>query len=507
MLEQLKKVLLEEWDRYRLEYKESIGTSLRKLLGFAEKDEENTQSLLNEFMLYGKAGEKRYRKGSPIVDIRESILFGTLLKPNQIKKAKSLKDLGLTFAKAIEILLEKGVKVVLSKKDLANLQNAEEYTSPSDPVLENKYRYINTKFGLILVTKTNDAPRNSNIYSPRLFSVKQIIEILTREEKFKIKFESSQDIVPFTLNSESNSQKNKKYAVLIPFFRIKDDPYFLGGRPDYVYFQKYALIPQHYYVSTDICGFILCPEAEMEHLQDLNEGVLVIGYKGDSVDGYATAFLTMLGYKPKEISKDGWLIENDLDKADYYETEAVLSDDEYLFHEYEGSYEQKLDDLLGAHRFTMGIAKAFKDYFDNFEEYDVHGFLCRLFKGENIVKKTVGNNEETTNLKDFLKSMDCLFSEYHLLEENWLFRSYEIVMNTKDENSLTILKSKLAEKLDIDISLEEITSLAITNDEKIQELINISQIDPRIIILLNQIAHQAYAKRKFKQKVRTKHVR
>ena len=98
----------------------------------------------------------------------------------------------------------------------------------------------------------------------------------------------------FTANNEVNTDHGYlncddcKYAVLIPFVDIpkdnikgeESDMYTVNGGP-----------------TLTGNSYILCPKGKKEEVEKSNPGVQIIEYEGESVRGYAGAFLSTLGYR------------------------------------------------------------------------------------------------------------------------------------------------------------------------------------------------------------------
>jgi len=205
---------------------------------------------------------------------------------NKIKDAKSIDELGLTFEEAMNFLKGKGIPLVLDQND-----SIKENTSSLD-----------SKEDLVLVHKTDYEPNGDTIKTSANAGAMVHDQIEMDGNTINIEYESPRQTVHFSVNGEVGSHKYgdwkvKKYAVIIPF---SDVPNIVNFRCE----DTFA------YGNVDIKkGFLLCPENEIDKMKMQNPNMSVIGYKGDNVTGFANVLLSQLGYKYREVAKDGWAVE------------------------------------------------------------------------------------------------------------------------------------------------------------------------------------------------------
>lgn len=117
---------------------------------------------------------------------------------------------------------------------------------------------------------------------------------------YKLEYKSGRDTLHLSANAEVAKHKmgdwnNKKYAILIPG---KDMPteQLVGGKPADLIFRGNISIPQN--------SYILCPENEIEQMKKQGTNAKIMGYRGESVTGYADLLLQALGYKKEKFLGD-----------------------------------------------------------------------------------------------------------------------------------------------------------------------------------------------------------
>ena len=234
-------------------------------------------------------------------EVKEILLKqGNEQNSSNIISAKNLKDLGITFVEALDLLRKNNIPIVLNEEDKIITENKGDFEK------EDAY---------ILVHKTNYSPTDNEIKTQRNSKATINVEMKNNEGiSFSFSYKTSRDTVHFCLNGEVTSHyngnwDNTKYSVLIPLSDVAQKENICSFRAEDTFFKGNVDI-------TD--GFILCPKEEIIEIQKNNPNSLVIGYEGDSAKGYADALLSMMGYQYKENDCiDGWI--NDPNGVEYYQ--------------------------------------------------------------------------------------------------------------------------------------------------------------------------------------------
>ena len=144
-------------------------------------------------------------------------------KIRKIEEAKNIRDLGITMQKAIEILKQNGMPIVLTEEDKRIFQNFSETIKGTED--------------LVLVHKTDFAPTEAKIATASetggITLSDATITINGQEEK--IKYKQNRTVVNFAVNHEVKSHgmgnwDKKKYVVIIPWDSIPEEK-IVGGVP------------------------------------------------------------------------------------------------------------------------------------------------------------------------------------------------------------------------------------------------------------------------------------
>ena len=258
----------------------------------------------------------------------------------KIKEADNVKELGYSFDRIQELFKKKNVPIVFDE---------------TDKIIINESNFDKLE-DLVLVHKTNYAPTNNEIKTVSNSNVQCKEQINICGNQIEINYNLVRDTVHFAVNGEVGSHfygswDEMKYAVIIPFTEVLNIVNFSTG-------DTYTK------GNVDISnGYLLCPEEEIDQIRKNNSNLIVIGYKGRSVDGIADAFITMLGYKKEKVSTHGW--ENkDSDKAVY----TVLDKTNIKFGDHSSSIERKEEEIYtGINQFKAIIEQLLERKID----YDV----------------------------------------------------------------------------------------------------------------------------------------
>lgn len=204
-----------------------------------------------------------------------------------IESAKTMPDLGITPIEALQLLEKNGIQPVLTEADKELAVNPRNYTSKSS---------------LIGVHKTDYFPTSNMIKSSKDSNVEYSKEVEIDGTKYQYSYKSDRDTVHMALNDEVSSHifgswDNCKYAALIPLEDIPNEK--IGRAATQDTFTRGS-------IELSENSWILCPENETEKIKTFNPTVHTIGYKGESVKGYAKSFVTQLGYRGEKVGMWSW---------------------------------------------------------------------------------------------------------------------------------------------------------------------------------------------------------
>ena len=269
---------LEKWITKRRDYKRFKIQSKRFL---------KLQKLVSELKLEldeeGKRVEQELETSGINANLRE-----IKQKMSLIEDAKTLYEIGITPTDAIGLLESNGIQPVLSESDKCVFLHPRDYS---------------TKSSLIGVHKTKYAPTANMIKSAKDSNVEFKKSITINGVKYEYSYKSGRDTVHMAMNDEVSSHMygswdDCRYAVLIPFDDIPDCK--IGrAEPMDTFTQGSIELSEN--------AWILCPKNEVERLKVFNPKVHVLGYEGESVQGFSQPFLTQLGYRAEEVCADKWL--------------------------------------------------------------------------------------------------------------------------------------------------------------------------------------------------------
>ena len=104
----------------------------------------------------------------------------------------------------------------------------------------------------------------------------------------------------------------------------------------------------------------MCPESEVEEIQKNNPNTEVIGYKGNDVDGYADAFLSMIGYRYESVGKHSWVFSEEQAKQTRFRETNGLPIGWHA-----GSIEAHIENLLEKYNKIIGFINSLNECYDN----------------------------------------------------------------------------------------------------------------------------------------------
>ena len=347
------------------------------------------------------------------------------LQINLIKNASTLEDLGLNFQQAIQILEKNNIPLILGEDDKIITQREDEFK-----VLED----------FMLVHVTRFAPTESKIKSPKESgAIQSGFSIKFGESEYSYDIPYMRDTVHFTVNNEVNTGHGYldcddcRYAVLTPLADIPTDR--MKGEPADMYTMNGG-------ANLTSNSYILCPKGQTEELMKNNPGVNIIEYEGESVRGYATAFLSTLGYRQSDTESHSFRDEKDSLKfikimqkhgielaAHFTSKEAEI---EYAF----GSFEKE----IAIYRIIRenGLIQDESDMPKIMEQLREGGMIKR-FEGQ--VRRICEISSEEQKQYFLQRTMEEKLDLTSILEENGKWRSGDILE--------TAIKALLTEKAQV----------------------------------------------------------
>lgn len=325
MLEEIKKIKLEELTKEKMTYEEKKAIISKNLEGFRnnlwqlEGEQSFGITIRGNFSFFEKwitrrndykkfkAQSKRFAELPTLINNAKAELeaeqarveqeletsginkkFNEIEQSmNSIENSKTLSDLGITPTEAIELLENNGIQSVLSESDKSISVHPRNYTSKSS---------------LIGVHKTKYAPTANMIKSAKDSNVEYQKHITLNGTEYEYSYKSARDTIHLAMNDEVSSHlfgswDDCKYAILIPFVDIPNEK--IG---------RVATVDTFTRGSIELSenSWILCPKNEVEKLKIFNPKAHVLGYEGENVKGYSKPFLTQLGYRGEDVGMWNW---------------------------------------------------------------------------------------------------------------------------------------------------------------------------------------------------------
>ena len=326
MLEEIKKIKLEELNKEKVKYDEkrdaikqrlneirdnlwqlqgeqSRGLTVRDDFSFIEKwifrrkeykkFKEQSERFYKLPILIDKVKSQLNEENKRVEqELEASGIYAKLNEINQsinsLKNAKTLFEIGITPIDAIKLLENNGIQPVLSESDKNVFVHPIDYSSKSS---------------LIGVHKTKCAPTANMIKSAKDSNVEYKKNVTLNGVEYEYSYKSARDTVHMAMNDEVSSHMfgswdNCKYAILIPFDDIPNEK--IGRVAPMDTFTRGS-------IELSENSWILCPKNEVERLKIFNPKVHVLGYEGENVTGYSKPFLTQLGYRGEDVGMWSWL--------------------------------------------------------------------------------------------------------------------------------------------------------------------------------------------------------
>lgn len=410
---------------HRSEYIKVKEENLKRL-----KEYDQTKKEYNRMYEEKNAKIKQLEELKKELEEQRDSLLETSKLLHKIKRAVTIKDLGLSFKEAKSLIEQNHEELVLGFDDKIIIENESTFDKKED---------------FVLVRKTNHPIIGDRECSSRKKGLEIEKTLYFGEQSVSYKYKNGRDTIHFAINGEVSSHEygnfnDRKYAIIIPFSNVNTQNLASFNSSDTFFTSS---------VSTN-GGYLLCPKEEVRKLQETNPNTTVVGYEGDDVDGFADAFLTMLGYKHEQVEKHSWG-EKDKDKHTKF---ALKNNLPIIMHA--GSSYFKNDSLHEDYYNILGFVKAIDEFLKNNYFADINDFIFELFNKRNSVVTKYGSKV----VKDtkFVPSFVRLINEKEEIYQDQInienFNIYTRIKNdfgNADEDSDFFLRKKIKEDFKIEI--------------------------------------------------------
>ena len=235
--------------------------------------------------------------------------------PSEKEINKKLQEFKIQFASdnvktIIEYNKKNNILNILTEEDKKYVEGQIESSISSEFSMFK--REINSVEDIMLIHKTNYAPKDEVIGTRLSSEVIDTSEVIINGVKYDVKVRPVRDTVHFSVNHEVSSHgggnwDDCKYAVLVPLLSIPKEQFGSNRVVDTFTKGKVKLTDQAY---------IICPQEEIEKVQKDNPKVTIISYEGTNVKDYAKILLWMLGYSVERGNE--WGLENTYNANKYY---------------------------------------------------------------------------------------------------------------------------------------------------------------------------------------------
>ncbi len=250
---------------------------IKKTQNELDKEQKRVEDEINDLEIYEKLKEIEDKK-------------------NTIEKEKTLYGMGITPIEAIKLLEENGIQPVLSEADKVEFIHPRNYSS---------------KEALIGVHKTRYAPTANCIKSAKDAKAENKEKVIINGVEYEYSYKIERDTVHMAINNEVSSfgmesWDDCKYAILIPLKDIPNEKIGCAAPMD-------TFTMGSIEISEDT--WILCPKNEVNTIKAFNPKANVIGYEGENVMGFSGPFLTQLGYRAESLGMWAW---SDIESEEQY---------------------------------------------------------------------------------------------------------------------------------------------------------------------------------------------
>lgn len=360
----------------------------------------------------------------------------------KISESTNIEDFDMTFKSAIEFIKENNKEVVLRENDKYIFKNNKEYTGVKD---------------LMLVHKTDFIPKYSRIKSPKELDIKLKSKITLNEKEYEYEYSIERDTVHFAVNNEVSSHaygnwSDKKYSILIPCSDVPKeniaslypvDTFTRGG------------------VDIPDSAYILCPNSEKEIVMKNNPNVNVIGYEGSSVKDYSSAVISGLGYRVEQLGAHNWS-----DSKSSMQFLEIAKNNKYTYEPHDGSESYVEENILRSKDKVVEIFKIIKENNLIKSEEDAKSIYEQLNSDEARPEGSFKNELQEAFGMDFI-GIEYLYDGLNDISINIDSNSKKIIDNIKKEEgyikSLDQVLNKDIDKKSIDPELIESLNIMISN--------------------------------------------
>ena len=434
MIEEVKKIKLEELNKQKAEYddkKNSISqklSELRSKLWSLQGEQSRGITVRGDFSFFEKwitrryeykrfkAQSKRFSELPKLIteaktelseeesrveeELEKTGIYAKLQEIGQrinlIENAKTLYEIGITPTDAIELLEGNGIQPVLSESDKGIFSHPRDYSSKS---------------ALIGVHKTKYAPTANMIRSSKDSNVEYKKSITINGVEYEYSFKSARDTVHMAMNDEVSSHMygswdDCQYSVLIPFEDIPNEK--IGRAAPMDTFTRGS-------IELSENTWILCPKNEVDRLKTFNPKVHVLGYDGENVQGFSQPFLTQLGYRAEDVGMWDW--QNDESAHQFYE---LMAREQIKTGTHTYTYFHEDEQMLGAINQAVSLSKLLRDNHLITNPEDIENIMKQLednYQGFGFILSGLGEKSqmegdlEPQSIKGNHKQVDIFLEE------------------------------------------------------------------------------------------------
>jgi len=179
MINEIKNIKLGQLSEEEIEYDNNIDKKEEELNALREKED---KSALVE-------SKEVYTLRKEIEDLKRGKEQWKKDRIESITNAKTLKDIGISFKEAIDMLKERNMPIVLTEEDKVITKNESEFEDMSDLVFVHKTRYF---------------PQDRTIKTAQDAGaeIKELYNLEIGGQKYEIAGKSERETIHFTLNAE-----------------------------------------------------------------------------------------------------------------------------------------------------------------------------------------------------------------------------------------------------------------------------------------------------------------
>ena len=388
-----------------------------EVIGLQAKIDKFLRKIRNFIASHGILEEKDFTDDYPISKI---ILYVTELYNNFLvflENAKSIKELNLNLNQVVQMLSASEIPLVLDDEDKEVIDNPIEFTSMEE---------------LVLVQKLNVFPMYNRILTPRERREK---ETFVLSNVGQVSYINGHNTIHFSVNGVKK-EENGQYALIIPFSDMPISQ-LKASNPNDTYFEAGITIP-----ST---AYLLCPEKAYNAVLKSNPSYTVIAYKGNDINAYIEAFISMTGRKVERISANGWV--------DRQDNRSFCTKNAFTNGTYQGSFEEM--DKQNYEGISM-LCSLINYFLEN--KIVVSNEMIINDIAKNIQLISLDKTNETL-LSNAINNLNSFMQKYGLsLDENIIALIRKVYLKRTDL-AIKELETSLTQELNISCENESLTYL------------------------------------------------